>query len=119
MTKPKTWDLEPSLDADWPPQQPMTIEDLVAEARAAEWDFTGWCYASGYDASRDCPNCAPSTMLKTLIIATGGQSPPWPGRSMQRGAALASRVSQQAVEEEEAGIRAAADVPHRAAIAAT
>jgi hypothetical protein len=29
----------------------MTIADLVAEARAAEWDFTNWCHASGYDAS--------------------------------------------------------------------
>jgi hypothetical protein len=51
MTKPKTWvDFEPSLDADWP-AQPITIGDLVAEARAAEWDFTNWCYASGYDVS--------------------------------------------------------------------
>jgi hypothetical protein len=41
MTKPKTWvDLARSLGADWPPSQTMTITDLVAEARAAEWDFT-------------------------------------------------------------------------------
>jgi len=52
MTKPKTWlNLEPSLDTDWPPQRPTTIAVLVAEARAVEWDFAGWCYASGYDAS--------------------------------------------------------------------
>jgi hypothetical protein len=52
MTKPKTrTDLSRSLDADWPPNQTMTITDLVAEARAAEWDFTNWCHASGYDAS--------------------------------------------------------------------
>jgi hypothetical protein len=51
MTKPKTLDLALSLDADWPPRQPITIADLVAEARAAEWDFTNWCYASGFDAS--------------------------------------------------------------------
>ena len=52
MTKPKTClDLTRSLGADWPPSQTMTITDLVAEARAAEWDFTNWCYASGYDAS--------------------------------------------------------------------
>ena len=52
MTKPKTWvNLEPSLDADWPPRQPITITDLVAEARAVDWDFTNWCCASGYDAS--------------------------------------------------------------------
>ena len=52
MTKPKTRaDLSRSLDADWPPSQTMTITDLVAEARAAEWDFTNWCHASGYDAS--------------------------------------------------------------------
>jgi hypothetical protein len=25
--------------------------DLVAEARTVEWDFTHWCYVSGYDAS--------------------------------------------------------------------
>jgi hypothetical protein len=40
-----------SLDADWRPHQAMTITDLVAEARAADWDFTNWCYASGHDAS--------------------------------------------------------------------
>ena len=52
MTKPKMrTDLSRSLDADWPPSQTMTITDLVAEARAAEWDFTNWCHASGYDAS--------------------------------------------------------------------
>ena len=52
MTKPKTRaDLSRSFDADWPPSQTMTIADLVAEARAAEWDFTNWCYAKGFDAS--------------------------------------------------------------------
>jgi hypothetical protein len=25
--------------------------DLIVEARAVDWDFTSWCYASGYDAS--------------------------------------------------------------------
>jgi hypothetical protein len=51
-TKPKTWvDHARSLDADWPPRQTITITDLVAEARAVDWDFTNWCYASGYDAS--------------------------------------------------------------------
>jgi hypothetical protein len=51
MTKPKTLDLALSLDADWPARQAITIADLVAEARAADWDFTNWCDASGYDAS--------------------------------------------------------------------
>jgi hypothetical protein len=52
MTKPKTRaDVERSLDADWPPHQPITLMDLVAGARAVEWDFTTWCYVSGYDAS--------------------------------------------------------------------
>jgi hypothetical protein len=52
MTKPKTWvDFARSLEADWPPRQTMTITDLVAQARAADWDFANWCYASGYDAS--------------------------------------------------------------------
>ena len=52
MTKRKTRaDLESSLDEDWPPHQPITIADLVAEARAADWDFSSWCHASGYDAS--------------------------------------------------------------------
>jgi hypothetical protein len=52
MTKPKTWaDLARSLDADWPPGQPMTIAELIAGARAADWDFSSWCYASGYDSS--------------------------------------------------------------------
>ena len=51
MTKPKTWaDLARSLDEDWPPRQTITITDLIAEARAADWDFTNWRYASGYDA---------------------------------------------------------------------
>src|SRR5262245_37228497 len=44
MTNSKTW-------VDWPPRQPITIADLIAEAREVEWDFTSWCYASGYDAS--------------------------------------------------------------------
>lgn len=47
MTKPR--DLA-SLDADWPPCD-ITLTDLVAEARAIDWDFTNWCYTSGYDAS--------------------------------------------------------------------
>ena len=52
MTKPKTWaDLARSLDADRPPRQPVTLTELVAEARAIDWDFTNWCYVSGYDAS--------------------------------------------------------------------
>jgi hypothetical protein len=51
MTKPKmAVDLARSLDEDWPPRQPITIADLVAEARSAHWDFADWCYASGYDA---------------------------------------------------------------------
>jgi hypothetical protein len=52
MTKPKMWaDLERSLGADWPPRQPITLMDLVAEARALEWDFVSWCYVSGHDVS--------------------------------------------------------------------
>jgi hypothetical protein len=52
MTKPKTWvDFARSLDADWPASPPTTITALVGEARAADWDFANWCYASGYDAS--------------------------------------------------------------------
>ena len=51
MTKYKTWvDETPSLDVDWPPRQATTLAELVAEARALDWDFTYWCYASGYDA---------------------------------------------------------------------
>jgi hypothetical protein len=51
MTKPKTRvDLARSLDSEWPPRQPIALTDLVAEARAVDWDFTNWCYASGYDA---------------------------------------------------------------------
>jgi hypothetical protein len=48
MTKPKdlAW-----LDADWPLCQPTTVTKLIAEARAVDWDFTNWCYTSGYDAS--------------------------------------------------------------------
>jgi hypothetical protein len=52
MMKPKRWaDLARSLEEDWPPRQTITITDLIAEARGADWDFTSWCYASGYDAS--------------------------------------------------------------------
>jgi hypothetical protein len=52
MTKPKTRvDLTLSLDEDWPPHQPVTLVDLVAEARAIDWDFATWCCVSGHDAS--------------------------------------------------------------------
>jgi hypothetical protein len=52
MTKPKTCgDLPPSFDEDWPPYQPVTLMDLVVGARAVNWHFTTWCYASGYEAS--------------------------------------------------------------------
>ena len=52
VTKPKTRaDLAHSLDADWPPHQPVTLMDLIDEARAVGWDFITWCYASGHDAS--------------------------------------------------------------------
>jgi hypothetical protein len=40
MTNPE--DLARSLDADWPPCEPITLTELVAEARAVEWDFTNW-----------------------------------------------------------------------------
>ena len=51
MTKHKTRVDALTLDADWPPHQPVTLTELVAEARAFDWDFTYWCYASGHDAS--------------------------------------------------------------------
>jgi hypothetical protein len=52
MAKPKTGtDLTRLLDAEWPPCHPATLTELVAEARAIDWDFSDWCYASGYDAS--------------------------------------------------------------------
>jgi hypothetical protein len=61
----KTWaDLALSLDADWPPRQTMTMTDLVAEARAVDWDFTNWCYASGYDASDPDARC----MFECLLV---------------------------------------------------
>ena len=40
-----------SLDEDWPPHQPVTLVDLVAEARAIDWDFATWCCPRGQDAS--------------------------------------------------------------------
>jgi hypothetical protein len=56
MTKPKTWaDLERSLDADWPPRQPITLTDLVAEARAVDWDFVTWCYVTGMTPASRMP----------------------------------------------------------------
>ena len=52
MRKCKSWmDPAHSLDADWPPHHSATIMDLVDEARALDWDFTTWCYASGHDAT--------------------------------------------------------------------
>ena len=51
MTKRKTRAVARSLDADWPPRQPMTLTELITEARAVDWDFAHWCYASGHDAS--------------------------------------------------------------------
>jgi hypothetical protein len=73
MTKPKTWvDLEPSVDAGWSAHQPITIGDLVAEAPAADWDFTDWCYASGYDAAtRD-----PGACLNACWIMPGARAAP-------------------------------------------
>jgi hypothetical protein len=51
MAKPKTSaGLASPFDEDWLPRQPITIADLIAEARAVDWDFTSWCYVSGYDA---------------------------------------------------------------------
>jgi len=51
VAKPKRRvDLARSLDMYWPRREPINIGDLVAEARAADWDFTNWCNASGYDA---------------------------------------------------------------------
>ena len=93
MTKRKTWvDLESSLDEDWPPHQPITIADLVTEARAVDWDLvlgvtradmtpatrmpagcSNACWLT--PGSRAAPACIEErpgciTMLKTLIIAT-------------------------------------------------
>ena len=33
------------------PSRPRAITDLVAEARAIDWDFATWCYVSRYDAA--------------------------------------------------------------------
>jgi hypothetical protein len=41
MTKTTTW-------ADWLPREPIILTDLIAEARAVDWNFTYWCY--GHDA---------------------------------------------------------------------
>jgi len=72
MTKPKIRvDIASSLDAGWPPQQPVTIANLVTEARAVDWDFDTWCYASGYDAS----DPAARRMFESLLsyaISEGG-----------------------------------------------
>ena len=52
MTKPETRvEVTLSLDEDWPPHQPVTLVDLVAEARAIDWDFATWCCVSGHDAN--------------------------------------------------------------------
>jgi hypothetical protein len=74
MTKPKTWsDLERSLDADWRSHQPITLMDLVAEARALDWDFAIWCYVSGHDATdpdaRTCLNVCWLTLAVRAVRA--------------------------------------------------
>ena len=52
MTKRKTRpELARSLTRTGRPGQPMTLAELIAEARAVDWDFAQWCYASGHDAS--------------------------------------------------------------------
>ena len=51
MTKRKTNAGGVPLDADWPPGEPMSLTELIAEARAVDWDFAQWCYVSGHDAS--------------------------------------------------------------------
>jgi len=43
MTRPKVWADVARSDA--------TLTDLVAGARALDWNFTSWCCASGYDAT--------------------------------------------------------------------
>src|SRR5262249_25333953 len=61
MTKPKTWaHLALSLDADFPD----LLADLVAEARAMDWNFTAWCYANGYDAD----NPVARNMFECLLV---------------------------------------------------
>ena len=70
MTKPKSRaDLASSLDADWPPQQLVSIANLVTEARAVDWDFDTWCYASGYDAS----DPAARRMFECLLAYARGE----------------------------------------------
>ncbi len=51
MAKPTTGADLASLDADCRPDNRSPLTDLIAEARAADWDFTNWCYASGHDPS--------------------------------------------------------------------
>jgi hypothetical protein len=48
MRKCKSWmDPAHSHDADWPPYQSASIMDLVAGARAVDWDFTTWRTQAG------------------------------------------------------------------------
>jgi hypothetical protein len=83
MTKLKTWeDLARSLDDDWPPRQPMSLMELVAEARALDWDFANWCYVSGYDASD------PDARRNTIAIAAAHRAG---ARNIQRPVGTAPR----------------------------
>ena len=71
MTKLKTWvDLARSLDGDWAPRQTTTITNLIAEARAVDWDFTDWCHANRYDASD--PDAR--SMFECLLAYARGES---------------------------------------------
>jgi hypothetical protein len=72
MTKRKTRALARSLDADWPPRQPMTLTELITEARAVDWDFANWCYASGHDAS----DRMPVTCLNACWLTPGARAVP-------------------------------------------
>ena len=73
MTKPKTGADLASLDADWPPRPSITLTDLIAEARAVDWDFTNWCYASGHDASD--PDAR--RMFECLLAYARRRGPRW------------------------------------------
>ena len=65
--KPKTWaDLVRSFEEGWPPRQTITITDLIAEARGADWDFiTGVTRAGMTPATRMPVACSNACRLES------------------------------------------------------
>jgi hypothetical protein len=93
MARFKIWVASP-FDADWPLQEPITVADLVTEARAVDWNFNTWCYASGYDANDPTDR----RMFECLLAYATGRGTAVRCRS--RSLSVASRLDLDAAVED-------------------